>query len=540
MRPGSRDSHEATSVRYYFSAKAILVSAALSLFLLASFSANAEEGGPKVLRWAADTESGAPFVYQDPKNPERLLGYEKEIIESIARKIGRTPVLVPNQWDGLVPGLQQGNYDVFINAVEITEERKKEILFSIPYYATYEQLVVHKDRPGVESLETARGKKVGTLKYSLANTIVDEFGGITSSTYEADTHALEDLQNKRVDAVLMDAPIAAYYAKPNSSLRLVGPPIGEVLYGIGVHKQNPELLKEINGALEQMMASGELRRIYDRYALWNDRMATLLKDKRDALEPPTEYEYFLNASNRERSFGERISLYISFLPMLAKGAMMTLAISLVAMVLAVVLGLVLALMRLYGSKPISIAALLYIEVIRGTPLLIQLFFIFYALPHIGISLTPFLAAVIGLGCNYAAYEAENYRAGITSVPKSQTEAGFALGMNRTQTVRHIVIPQAVRIVIPPITNDFISLLKDSSLVSVITMVELTKIYGQLASTYYDFLGTGILVAGFYLLLGLPFVRLARYVEKRMAIGPQSGSPNGKSSTLFGRRKLLKA
>ena len=488
----------------------------LVFFLGVFLSTNA--WAEKELRWAADTESGAPFVYQDPKNPERLLGFEKEIIESIAKKINRVPVLVTNQWDGLVPGLTQGNYDVIINGVEITEERKREISFSTPYYQTFEQLVVQKDTQNIHSLKDALGKKVGTLKFSLAERMVQNFGGILSSSYEADTHSLEDLQNERIQAVLLDSPIATYYAIPNAALKLVGEPIGQVLYGIGVRKSDPELLKSINAALEEMKKSGELRGILDRYGLWNSRMSEYLADypkNKNSINSPTEYEYFLETARPERTMRERIDLYISFLPMLTKGAMMTLAISLVAMLLAVSLGLVLALMRLYGSKVTSLAALIYIEAIRGTPLLIQLFFIFYGLPYLGIKLSPFFAAVLGLGLNYAAYEAENYRAGISSVPKSQTEAGHALGMNRRQTVRYIVIPQALRIVIPPITNDFISLLKDSSLVSVITMVELTKIYGQLASTYYDFFGTGILVAAFYLLLGLPFVRLARYVENRL-------------------------
>lgn len=486
----------------------------LGFFLLTN-SVHAEE---KELRWAADTESGAPFVYQDPKNPERLLGFEKEIIESVAKKIKRTPILVSNQWDGLVPGLTQGNYDVIINGVEITEERKREVFFSNPYYLTFEQLVVRKETMNIHSLKDAVGKKVGTLKFSLAERMVRNFGGITSSSYEADTHSLEDLQNNRIDAVLLDSPIATYYAVPNSELKLVGEPIGQVLYGIGVRKSDPELLKSINQALEEMKKSGELREILDRYGLWNARMSEYLSHyakSRESLSQPTEYEYFVDNSRPDRSIRERLDLYISFLPMLFKGAGMTLAISLVSMLLAVSLGLVLALMRLYGSKITSLSALLYIEVIRGTPLLIQLFFIFYGLPYLGIKLSPFFAAILGLGLNYAAYEAENYRAGIISVPKSQTEAGYALGMNKRQTLRFIIIPQALRMVIPPITNDFISLLKDSSLVSVITMVELTKVYGQLASTYYDFFGTGILVAIFYLLLGLPFVRLARYVENRL-------------------------
>ncbi|MBU6374715.1 MAG: amino acid ABC transporter permease, partial [Bdellovibrionales bacterium] len=163
-------------------------------------------------------------------------------------------------------------------------------------------------------------------------------------------------------------------------------------------------------------------------------------------------------------------------------------------------------------------AMFYTELIRGTPLLIQLFFIFYGLPNLGIKLSPFTAAILGLGLNYGAYEAEVYRAGLLSVPKSQMDAALSLGMTRWQALTHVVIPQATRVALPPMTNDFISLLKDSSLVSVITMVELTKVYGQLASTYYDYLGIGILTAGMYFIIGLPFVRLSRSLEKRFARG----------------------
>jgi polar amino acid transport system substrate-binding protein len=196
------------------------------------------------------------------------------------------------------------------------------------------------------------------------------------------------------------------------------------------------------------------------------------------------------------------------------------------MALAIVLGLFLAMARIFGPSLLSRLAVLYIEFIRGTPVLIQLFFIFYGLPHIGIKFSPFVAGVLGLGLNYAAYEAENYRAGLLSVPRLQMEGALALGMSRWEALRHVVLPQAIRVSLPPVTNDFISLLKDSSLVSVITMVDLTKAYGQLATTYYDYFGTGILVAIIYLLLGLPFVRLARWTERRMAVAVHGGAIPG--------------
>jgi polar amino acid transport system substrate-binding protein len=200
---------------------------------------------------------------------------------------------------------------------------------------------------------------------------------------------------------------------------------------------------------------------------------------------------------------------------------MTLLISILGMALAMVLGLAVALTNLYAPRPLALLARIYVELFRGTPLLIQLYFVFYGLPDIGIRLSPLAAAVIGLGLNYAACEAENYRAGIRAIPRGQLEAALSLGLSRKQALRHIIIPQALRLVIPPVTNDFIALFKDSSIVSVITMVELTKVYGQLAATYFDYIGAGMVAALLYLLMGLPFVRLARWAERRFGIEKMS-------------------
>jgi len=200
--------------------------------------------------------------------------------------------------------------------------------------------------------------------------------------------------------------------------------------------------------------------------------------------------------------------------MLLKGALVTIEISALAMALAIVCGLALALLRLYGIAPLRWLAVAYIEVIRGTPLLIQLYLIYYGLPNVGIKLNAFVAAVLGLGLNYAAYEAENYRAGIQAVPRGQMEAALSIGMSRWLALRAVILPQAIRIVIPPVTNDFIALFKDSSLVSVITMVELTKVYGMLALTTYDFMGLGLVTAAIYFGLSYPVSLFAQHLERR--------------------------
>jgi polar amino acid transport system substrate-binding protein len=149
--------------------------------------------------------------------------------------------------------------------------------------------------------------------------------------------------------------------------------------------------------------------------------------------------------------------------------------------------------------------------------------IYFGLPELGVTLSPFAAGVVALGLNYAAAESENYRAGLLSVPAGQLDAARALGLSTLQALRHVVMPQAARVSLPPMTNDFIALLKDSSLVSVVALTELTKVYGILGNSTRDHLGLGVVVAGWYLLIGLPFVLLARRVERRLGRGRRHGA-----------------
>ena len=350
---------------------------------------------------------------------------------------------------------------------------------------------------------------------------MNESPGINVKTYDGEVFSFADLENKRLDAVLVDAPIALYYASWNPKFKLVGQGIGEVAYGIAMRKKDTALLAEINTTLRAMIESGKLRELLERWNLWNYKMAIYLNDKSPSNVEPDKFKEYVNDQKKETTFWTFFDRYTGFLPMLGQGALITLGLSVLSMLLAIFAGLIIALTKVYAPAPFSKLATLYIEVIRGTPLLIQLFVVFYAFPSIGIKLSPFLAAILGLGFNYAAYEAENYRAGLFAVARGQMEAAVSLGMTRAQALRHVVLPQAFRLVIPPVTNDFISLLKDSSLVSVITMVELTKVYTQIASSYYDYLGTGIMVAVLYLLLGLPFVRLSKFVEKRFSFDKRS-------------------
>ncbi|MBX7245617.1 MAG: amino acid ABC transporter permease [Candidatus Sumerlaeaceae bacterium] len=203
------------------------------------------------------------------------------------------------------------------------------------------------------------------------------------------------------------------------------------------------------------------------------------------------------------------------------------------MAVASTLGIVLALCRVYGGGTASGLALTYIEFMRGTPLLVQLYFIYYGLPQLGEALRPFFdqlgvpglsriftlssmtAGVAGVGLNYAAYEAEIYRAGIMAIPRSQSEAAAALGLTRFQTIRLVVLPQAFRLVIPPVTNDFVALFKDTSIVSVVALQELTDSFRKASTSTNRHMEFAIVTALIYFLLAYPLSRLARRLEKRI-------------------------
>ena len=486
------------------------------LLLLACALSAAAAARP--LRWGADATAGAPYVFHDPADPARITGFETEIISAVARRLGRTPVFVQNDWDDLIPGLQRGSYDVVIDGLEITPEHTAVVAFSQPYYDTFEQIVVRRGEGGLDTLAALSGHVVGTLKASQADRILRGQQGVSVRGYDEETNAYADLAARRLDAVMLDWPIALYYAAPDPRLRLVGRGVGQVVYGIAVAPGSDALRGEIDSALAAMRRDGSLKAILSRWNLWNAANADAFGGGSSPGASPTAWRRTLDAMAPPAGWEPRLRRYASFLPLIGGAALMTLAVSACAMLVAVAAGLLLALARSFGPRPLAVLALLYIEIVRGTPLLIQILFIFYGLPGLGIRLDPFAAGVLALGLNYAAYEAENYRAGLQSVPHGQSEAAIALNMTRAQALLHVVVPQAFRFVLPVMTNDFISLLKDSSLISVITLSELTQTYVRLSTTYYDYFGTGLLVAAAYLLLGLPFVRLARLAERRLSAG----------------------
>jgi polar amino acid transport system substrate-binding protein len=471
------------------------------------------------LRWGADAQGGAPYVFQDPMDPTRLVGFEVELADLLARRLGTTAQPVAGPWATLLELLARGDFEMALNGIEATEEKRRVVLLSRPYFTAAEVLTVRRgDEAAPRTLDALKGRRVGTLPGSLAERIAARFGADVRSYDGGQDQIYADLKLGRTDAVLLDEPVARYYGELDAALETVRGDFGTVAYAIAVRLDDQARLEALNAALEQLIADGSLRRLYERWGLWTPATAHLLGD--DDVTPRTpalEYERWRAAVGRLPPFFERLTTrYPSYLPLFAKGAWLTVVVSVLAMLLAVGLGVLLSVGRRYGPAAVRWGCVAYIEFFRGTPLLVQLTMIYFGLPELGLTLDPLVAGVLALGLNYSAAEAENYRAGFESVPDGQREAAEVLGLSRLQTLRFVIGPQAVRIAIPPMTNDFIALLKDSSLVSVVTLTELTKTYTTLATSTRDHLGLGLVVAVCYLVVGLPFARLARKVEQRFA------------------------
>jgi polar amino acid transport system substrate-binding protein len=451
-----------------------------------------------VLRWGGDLQGGEPYVFQDPHDPARIVGFEVEIADALARRLGVTARFVQNDWQLLVPALERGDIDVILNGLEVTEARRRRVAFTQPYFAFAATLVVRRDQPDVHALADLRGHRVGTLGGSLSHEFVAAVPGVDVVPYEGTQEPYVDLEEGRIDGVVLDDIIAERYGLVRPSLR-DGGVVGEGVYAIGVRPDEPALLRALDDALGAMVRDGELRAILERWRLWNDRQVTLAAGTITTPAPTAALT------------GVQLQLFL-------RATGVTVIISVLAMALAVVGGLALSLARRYGGRPLRAMAGGYVELFRGTPVLLQLYVLYYGLAPL-VALNAFTAAVVGLGLNYAAYEAELYRAGLEAVPIGQTEAALSLGMSRAQALGRIVLPQALRVALPGIANDFIALLKDTSLVSVITVVELTKQMTITAVYLQSWLVPGLLCAALYLALSYPLARLARRLERRLAPVP---------------------
>jgi polar amino acid transport system substrate-binding protein len=473
---------------------------------------------PGVLRFGGDAEGGAPFMEADPADPSKVVGFEVDIAALLASGLGRTSRFVQVGFVSLDPAVERGDFDIGLSGIEDNAGRRARLAVTVPYYEFREVLTVRTaDAARFRTLAGLRGARVATLGATQAAEILERARrehGIEPVIYEDDVHPYTDLAVGRVDAVLLDAVLAERGVRRNAGLINQPTDMGVGHY-VGILGSDDVALRDrVNALLRDAMRDGRLQAIFTKWGMWN------------ADQPPLYARVLAQEGGLERPPGPTTdapppetaaAATWRYLPALFRAALITLVLSCVAMALAVLSGVLIAIGRVYGGGPLRAALTAWVELVRGTPLLLQLFVLYFGLEAF-VQLPALVAAVLGLGLNYGAYESEIYRGALQAVPPGQLEAARTLGFTDWQALRLVRAPQAFKFALAPMTNDFVALLKDSSLVSMITVVELTKQTQILAANIGSWFLPGLVCAAMYLAMSLPLSRLARRLERRWGAG----------------------
>ncbi|MDQ8168854.1 MAG: ABC transporter substrate-binding protein/permease [Gemmatimonadota bacterium] len=469
------------------------------------------------LRWGGDAEGGAPFVEADAADPARVRGFDVEIASMIAQGLGRTPQFVQVAWASIEPSVARGDVAIGMSGLEDRPVLHTRFAVSLPYYEFREVLAVRAaDSARVHTLADLRGRRVATLGATMAwemLLVAQRTHGVVPVSYDDDVHPYSDLVSGRVDAVLLDHVLAERSLRRIGGFVIQPAPLARGHYVAVMAAGDTALRDSVNATLRARMRDGSLERVFRTWNVWDAQQAQyqqrLLADAPTPAGTPT-------ATPTEVPTPTAAASMATYLPALLRAAAITLLLSLLAMALAVTMGVLVAAGRVYGARPLRLLLTVYVEVIRGTPVLLQLFVLYYGLSDV-VRLPAFAAAVIGLGLNYAAYESEIYRAALEAIPALQLEAARTLGLSELQILRLVRGPQALRLALAPMTNDFVALLKDSSLVSVITVVELTKQTAIYATNAGSWAIPGALCALVYLAMSLPLSHLAQRLERRWRV-----------------------
>jgi polar amino acid transport system substrate-binding protein len=510
---------------------------ALALFIVSrpdkAFADDLDEikNGKKLL-WGADEEGGGPYIFPSEKDATQLEGFEVDIAARLAEYLKVEAQLARGQWDSMPEMLTAKKIHVVLNGYEWTSLRAESFEASIPYYVYALQLMARKNDATITSWDDLKtpgpnGKrKVGVLVGSAAELhVARELGArVELVRYAGNTEAMRETETEKVDACVQDTPIARFYGSRFPQLHGVGAPVGPGYYVLLARKGERRLIEEINASIVLMIKNGDLERIYRKYGIWDEAQTELARiaengkfygyskvvaTKVEKGEMPSAEKVALGARKRGLTIARDYGL------IMVQSAGITVVLAVLSFPMAVLIGLLVAVGRMYGPRWLAKPLGFYVEFLRGTPLMLQLYFIFFFLPEVGIRVPAFATAILGLAINYSAYESEIYRSGLQAIPVGQMEAALSLGMGRGMALRRIIVPQAVRIVIPPVVNDFIALFKDTSVCSVVTIVELTKQYSVLSMSTQATAELMIMTAVLYLAMSYPMSLLSRWLEKRM-------------------------
>lgn len=437
----------------------------------------------------------APFEFQDINGD--FVGIDIDLLDAIAKDQNFQYEIKPLGFNAAVQALESNQVDGVIAGMSITDERKQKFDFSESYFESGVVMGVGANNDTIQSYEDLEGHKVavktGTEGYSFAESISEQYG-FTIVPFDDSSQMYDDVKTGNSVATFEDYPVLAYGVTQNNGLKIVTDKEEGGSYGFAVSKgQNQELLQKFNAGLTNLKASGEYDQILEKY----------LGDG-EGVPAPT------------LSRGE---LMLQSIPPLLKGLGQTLIYTIVSLFFAFILGLIFGLMKVGQNKVLRFIATVFVDLFRGIPLIVLAFFIYFGIPQaFGFTMPLYLAAILTLSLNAGAYVTEIIRGGIQSIDQGQMEAARSLGLPYRTSMMKIVIPQAIRVMIPSFINQLVITLKDTSILSAIGLVELTQSGKIIIARTFASFDIWLMVAIMYLIVITILTKIASSLEVKRSRG----------------------
>ncbi|MGT2762423.1 ABC transporter substrate-binding protein/permease [Streptococcus intermedius] len=451
----------------------------------------------------ASDSSFAPFVFQDSNN--KYTGIDMDLIKAIAKDQGFTIEITNPGFDAALNAVQSGQADGMIAGMSVTDARKETFDFSEPYY-TANAILAIKETSTITSYKDLKGKTVGVKNGTASQTFLTK----SQSKYDykiktfADASSMYDsLNSGSVDAVMDDEPVVKYSISQGQKLKtpIKGTPIGDTAFAVK-KGSNPELIQMFNNGLANIKKNGQYQKILDKYL---KKSSSNTSSSGSTVDETTIWGLLQNNYKQ-----------------LLSGLGITLALALLSFAIAMIIGIIFGMFSVSPVKALRIISEVFVDVIRGIPLMILAAFIFWGIPNLIESMTghqnpinDFVAGTIALSLNAGAYIAEIVRGGIQAVPAGQMEASRSLGISYSKTMRKIILPQATKIMLPNFVNQFVIALKDTTIVSAIGLVELFQTGKIIIARNYQSFKMYAILAIFYLIIITLLTRLAKRLEKRI-------------------------
>ncbi|KRM23824.1 amino ABC transporter, permease, 3-TM region, His Glu Gln Arg opine family domain protein [Latilactobacillus graminis DSM 20719] len=432
----------------------------------------------------------APYEFLvNKKGKNQVVGMDIQVAQKLAHDLGVKLVVKSMDFDALLVGLETGKVDMVISAMSPTDERRKSVDFSDVYYLGGQSILINQtDTRDYHSKNSFIGKKIGVQTGSLQQALTKkQIKGAQITGLAKVPDLVLALKSHKIDGIVAEEPVATAYASNDPELVQIDGKfdLGTDMQGsaIAFPKDSPTLVAAANKSIDQI--------------------------KKQKLIP----QYLKNAGQLMKINTHNTSMW-HYWAYFAKGIGYTLFITIVSIAIGILIGGLLAFGRLAKNKVVRGLALVYIEFVRGTPLMIQIMFVYFGI-GLWVNIPALVAGVIAVSLNSAAYVAEIIRSGLNAIDAGQTEASRSLGLSQRDTMRYIVLPQALKNIWPALGNEFISLIKESSIVSIIGVTDLIYQLKVVQSATYKGVAPIFVAMVIYFIMTFSLSKLLNYVERKM-------------------------